>query len=160
MLKTKNLELLCDSIPEKIAEFELNDTNITNWGDILCSNFKDLFKKYAICHKMINSSKTFSTSDIDQLETAIDDLLSFFRETFPDQSITPKLHLLEDHVVPFLRRWSIGFGLYGEQGMEALHIPRLMICWTCSSQCLIKMLSWNHYWERALCQSESFSKGS
>ena len=55
------------------------------------------------------------------VEKAIDDLLSFFRETFPDQSITPKLHLLEDHVIPFLRRWSIGFGLYGEQGMEALH---------------------------------------
>ena len=65
--QTKNLELLCDSIPEKIAEFELNDENITDWGDILCSNFKDLFKKYAICHKMINSNKTFSTSDIDKL---------------------------------------------------------------------------------------------
>ena len=49
---------------------------------------------------------------------AISDLLTFFRETFPDESITPKLHLLEDHVCPFIEKWGASFGLYGEQGME------------------------------------------
>ena len=43
------------------------------------------------------------------------------RETFPEESITPKLHLLEDHVCPFIEKWGASFGLYGEQGMEGLH---------------------------------------
>lgn len=44
-----------------------------------------------------------------------------FREQWPDESITPKLHILEDHVVPFLMKWKCGFGFYGEQGGESLH---------------------------------------
>ena len=44
-----------------------------------------------------------------------------FRTLFPNESITPKLHLLEYHVVPFIERWRYGFGLYGEQGIESVH---------------------------------------
>ena len=36
-------------------------------------------------------------------------------------SITPKLHMLEDHVVPFLQRWNLGFGFLGEQNAESIH---------------------------------------
>lgn len=36
-------------------------------------------------------------------------------------SILPKMHILEDHVVPWLERWGIGAGLMGEQGAESLH---------------------------------------
>ena len=35
--------------------------------------------------------------------------------------ITPKLHILEDHVIPFLEIWHAGCGFYGEQGGESLH---------------------------------------
>ena len=40
---------------------------------------------------------------------------------FPNESITPKLHLLEHHVVPFIKKWGYGIGLYGEQGIESVH---------------------------------------
>ena len=33
----------------------------------------------------------------------------------------PKVHILEDHTVPWLRRWNLGAGLMGEQGAESLH---------------------------------------
>ena len=33
------------------------------------------------------------------LEQSIEGLMFFIRSTFPDASITPKLHMLEDHVV-------------------------------------------------------------
>ena len=33
----------------------------------------------------------------------------------------PKLHILKDHTVPWLERWSAGAGLMGEQGAESLH---------------------------------------
>lgn len=47
--------------------------------------------------------------------------LQCIREKFPDMTITPKLHMLEDHVCPFLRRWHMGLGFYGEQGIEGIH---------------------------------------
>ena len=53
-------------------------------------------------------------------EQNIQIFLEFYRERF-DASFTPKLHILEDHVVPFLRKWRVGFGFHGEQGAESLH---------------------------------------
>ncbi len=47
--------------------------------------------------------------------------MRYYQQTFPDASVTVKLHLLEDHMVPFLRRWhEVGFGLLGEQGSESI----------------------------------------
>lgn len=40
---------------------------------------------------------------------------------WPNIHITPKLHILEDHVVPFVKFWKVGCGFYGEQGAENLH---------------------------------------
>ena len=47
--------------------------------------------------------------------------LSNNRTTFPNATVIPKLHMLEEHVLPFLRKWRVGFGFHGEQGAEALH---------------------------------------
>ena len=55
------------------------------------------------------------------LEKAIVDLMAYFRTTFEEESVTPKLHLLEEHVIEFIQRWRIGLGLYGEQGAESIH---------------------------------------
>lgn len=49
------------------------------------------------------------------------DFMSAMRSQLPHQSITPKLHLLEDHIVPFIRRWHAGPGYLGEQGGESVH---------------------------------------
>ena len=55
------------------------------------------------------------------LESNIENLLAFFRATWPSESITPKLHLLEDHTVEFIGKWGSALGVYGEQGAESLH---------------------------------------
>ena len=31
------------------------------------------------------------------------------------------MHILEDHVIPWLTRWKIGAGMMGEQGAESIH---------------------------------------
>ena len=31
------------------------------------------------------------------------------------------LHMLEDHVCSFLRKWHMGLGFYGEQGIEGIY---------------------------------------
>ena len=47
--------------------------------------------------------------------------MAFYREEFPHATVTPKLHILEDHMVPWLQRWKVGFGLLDEQGAESIH---------------------------------------
>lgn len=47
--------------------------------------------------------------------------MNSFRDILPNVSVTPKLHLLEHHIVPFIKKWKYGFGVYGEQGIESIH---------------------------------------
>ena len=47
--------------------------------------------------------------------------MAFYRQTFPEATVLPKMHILEDHVIPWMRRWHIGSGLMGEQGAESIH---------------------------------------
>ena len=51
--------------------------------------------------------------------------MAYYRKSFSDLSvsITPKLHMLKEHVVPWIKQWGLGFGLgfMGEQGGESIH---------------------------------------
>lgn len=47
--------------------------------------------------------------------------MSTYRETFPNATVIPKMHVLEDHTIPWLERWNLGAGLMGEQGAESIH---------------------------------------
>ena len=47
--------------------------------------------------------------------------MAHYRSSFPDPSITVKIHLLEDHTVPWFRLTRAGFGLLGEQRAAAIH---------------------------------------
>ena len=44
--------------------------------------------------------------------------MDYYRDTFPSASVLPKMHILESHVVPFIRKWGVGLGLLAEQGAE------------------------------------------
>ena len=47
--------------------------------------------------------------------------MEMYREGFSDCTVTPKMHILEEHVLPFVRKWSVGCGFLGEQGAESIH---------------------------------------
>jgi hypothetical protein len=47
--------------------------------------------------------------------------MDYYCTNFSGSSITPKFHMLEVHIVPFLRQWGFGFGFMGEQGGESIH---------------------------------------
>ncbi len=51
----------------------------------------------------------------------IDEFVEYYRSSFPTASFLPKLHMLEDHIIPWVKEWKIGCGLMGEQGAESLH---------------------------------------
>ena len=53
-------------------------------------------------------------------EVVIMEFMHYYRDVFPEASITHKLHILEDHIVNFLWNWRVGCGLC-EQGAESIH---------------------------------------
>ena len=54
-------------------------------------------------------------------EQSIASFMKYYRETFDKATVTPKLHMLEKHTLPWLKEWGVGFGLMGEQGAESIH---------------------------------------
>lgn len=50
-------------------------------------------------------------------------------------NVIPKMQLLEDHVIPWIRRFGLGAGLMGEQGAESIHahLNRLESTYTAAS---------------------------
>ena len=48
------------------------------------------------------------------------EFLDYYRENF-SASILPKMHLLEDHMADWLKRFHLGAGFMGEQGAESIH---------------------------------------
>lgn len=60
------------------------------------------------------------------LELDIKEFMAFYRGNFPRDrypkaTILPKMHLLEDHTVPWLKAYHLGSGIMGEQGAESIH---------------------------------------
>ena len=49
--------------------------------------------------------------------------MACYREMFPNASVTPKMHILEEHVhvAVWMKCWHTGSGLMGEQGAESIH---------------------------------------
>ena len=47
--------------------------------------------------------------------------MAHYRSSFPHATVLPKMHILKDHVIQWLRRWHVGAGVMGEQGAESLH---------------------------------------
>ena len=56
---------------------------------------------------------------VDNLEKKITDTLEYNNRSARNTRL--HVHMLEEHVLPFLRKWHVGFGFHGEQGAEALH---------------------------------------
>lgn len=88
------------------------------------TRYRQLFQGYSECRKLFSHCKKLSQSDITALETCIKEFLGRCRTEVVARKlghITPKLHLLEDHVIPFARRFEVGLGLLAEQGSESIH---------------------------------------
>ena len=120
LLKPHNIAILCDSLVsvlnQNITNEELSISTIER-----LEQFKLMFSKYADCHNVFNSARYLSPAEVVELEVNIIGFMAYLRCNFPEISITPKLHMLEDHMIPFIRRWGAGCGFFGEQGGESIH---------------------------------------
>ena len=76
---------------------------------------------------MCTSSSPLNCYDIYVLlDQHIKEFLSYYwanfpRDKYPNASVLPKMHLLEDHKTTWLRKYHLGAGLMGEQGAESIH---------------------------------------
>ena len=75
-----------------------------------------LGKLYEEFRCIMLTSRNFSST-----EKNIQDFMNFYRTEFSWATVLPKMHVMEDHVIPWLRRFHIGAGLMGEQGAESIH---------------------------------------
>ena len=70
-----------------------------------------------------NASKTYFAIISSFVDLDIKRFMSYYRTSFPradypTASVLPKMHLLESHMVDWLRKYHLGTGLMGEQGAE------------------------------------------
>ena len=98
----------------------------------ITDTFTDLFSLFDSCDSLLLSESniqklgTFTCHCVAFLlshvtEVAIDSFLKFYQEHFPSASVLLKMHMLEDHIIPWVKQWRVGCGLMGEQGAEPLH---------------------------------------
>ena len=121
-----------------------SDTTITTETCKIIKKFHTAFTLFAKCHTTMNKTivtstevqelsmshlqcfhTMFSLVSIDNVlntvGTDIRHFMAFYKEEFPKTSVIPKMHLLEAHVVPFIKKWGVGCGFLGERGAETVH---------------------------------------
>lgn len=97
--------------------------------------FEKAFSLFSTCHSVYDSSTDDKISKLGKktctklssfhftllVEFDIDKFLAFYRDSFPAATVLPKMHFVEDHLIPFMRKSKTGLGFLGEQGAESIH---------------------------------------
>ena len=109
LLREKNINILCESLPLAVKEKTPN-IDVYDFSMEKCERFKILFLKFSKCHNVYNSSRYLEQEEIDKLEADIADFMAYLRTNFPEITIIPKLHMLKDHMIPFILEWRVGCG--------------------------------------------------
>ena len=97
-----------------------NNQNIIDKAFILKTKLECINAAFSRVHKLVSHCDPIHSSDIPQIQLAVDHYMAVYRRHFPDK-ILPKHHVLEHHCIPFIQRYRFGLGLLGEQGGELLH---------------------------------------
>ena len=120
LMKPNNIDILCNSVPVIFLQ-EVGETPAYRDCLLKFSVIKDLLNYYSKCHNMFNVARYITIEEILQFRQDVTEFMSYLRVHFSHIRITPKLHMLEDHMYDFLWKWRTGCGLYGEQGGESAH---------------------------------------
>ena len=112
------------------------------------AKFTRVLSLFSKCHHGYNSSVYMNDEKVKQLgmnslfhsnsveligvprtctDTDIVNFMADYRASFPQATVLPKMHILEDHVIPWFNQWHIGFGMMGEQGAESIHAHLMRI---------------------------------
>ena len=111
---------VCDSVVQKTKELSQRSL-LNNKAYAIAEDFKGLCKRFSDVHRLVSHGNPIQEGDIEGIQRKIDGYLGYYRRHFPGESITPKLHFLEDHIVPWISQWHVGMAMHGEQGGEGIH---------------------------------------
>ncbi|KAL5516708.1 hypothetical protein EMCRGX_G002113 [Ephydatia muelleri] len=123
-----NIQKLCRSLCETAKnKLPHRSTQAEHRTEILAK----AFSMFARCHNIYDHNFIDETQ-AHALEEAVGEFMTFFRESFPQATVPIKMHLLEDHAVPWAKSFHVGFGLLGEQEAESIHakFTRLSLSYT------------------------------
>ena len=113
------------SVPKCVVEnLHVENADVKEEATTLASRYNTLFSQFGACREIYALSRKVSEDDILALQSNIMDFMCSVRREIVLRglgNVTPKLHLLEDHVVEQMAHFQTGLGLYGEQGGEGLH---------------------------------------
>ena len=119
-LKPQVFTQICDSIVSKAKELT-TDRGVIVRAQSVCDKFQALNSLFSDVHHRLSHQLPIPSTEADEIERCVKLYMSFFRQQFPQVRVTPKQHLLESHCVPWIRKWSFGMALHGEQGGEETH---------------------------------------
>ncbi|XP_035686133.1 uncharacterized protein LOC118422598 [Branchiostoma floridae] len=122
MLNDKPIEHLTSSVVKTMGEIcDGNDfpLSIIRMGKEVAERHEKRLKMFAKCHKGYAHGGKKEDKDLDQLDLDIKSFMSEYRKD--SRCVSLKMHLLEEHVVPCIRRWGFGLGFLAEQGIEEVH---------------------------------------
>ncbi|XP_063956581.1 uncharacterized protein LOC135154372 [Lytechinus pictus] len=120
-LQPENTDLITAAISKKVQSLCPNDRDLIQKAEEIASKYNTLLKLFGACHRGINTGTFLDDSVIDKLDKDIKEYMLFYRQNFPTESVTPKQHLLQYHVIPWFRDWRASLGMMGEQGGESVH---------------------------------------
>ncbi|XP_070573861.1 uncharacterized protein [Ptychodera flava] len=117
-LKPKNINKICATVVNCVQSM---CPSLIDMAHEIHDLFEPLLLKFSRCHSLYSVSRPLSPSEISEFGHNVEDFMRYFRNKFPNESVTPKMHILEDHVLPWMEVRGVGCGLHGEQGMEGVH---------------------------------------
>ena len=118
-LKPEVFHDVCQSIHgivRSMCDNELLKEEAASVADI----FEKLFHLFSQVHMDICHGEYIPDAEYDSIDNKIKAYLAYYHQHFPGK-IIPKLHMLEDHVLPWMEKWGVGMAMHGEQWGESIH---------------------------------------
>ena len=82
--------------------------------------FDSLNRAFASLHSEVSDIKHICKTDIPAIQNQINTYMTLFRQLFPGRTIH-KQHILETHIISFIKTTLFGLGPLNEQGTEMCH---------------------------------------
>ena len=73
-----------------------------------------------VIHRDARRATAFTDEEIDEFDENVTLFCDVYRATFQTKHVTPKMHLIEAHLVESLRKWKT-LGLFSEEALESMH---------------------------------------
>ena len=118
-LKESVYTAVTDSVELKTNALTKNQ-NIIIEAESTAFKFRRLNELFSHVHSLVSHTRSHTEDNIAQIEKAIDAYVTFMRKEFPDK-FPPKLHILECHLIKWMKKFPFGMGLLGEQEGESCH---------------------------------------